>query len=130
MLTSPLVGSLQVAGRQPLIASCPSLAFWRPVQTWILAIMAASRYSLALRRCNTHWPKQVQVELMGVEIPIQLLDKAEALELVEFDPGVDSKDAWDPPKPMTSFLDKHFNRSLLDAEREVIMKESRNRTAM
>lgn len=33
---------------------------------------------------------------MGVEIPIQLLDEAEVLELVEFDPGVDSKDTWDP----------------------------------
>lgn len=57
------------------------------------------------------------------EDAIQLLDEAEALELVEFDPGVDSKDAWDPPKPMTSFLEKHFNRSLSDAEREAIMKD-------
>ena len=50
------------------------------------------------------------------EDAIQLFDEAEALEFVEFDPGVDSKDAWDPPKQMTSFLEKHFNRSLLDAE--------------
>ena len=96
----------------------------KPDSARILATMAASQYSLALRRCNAHRPKQVSVELMGVEIPIQLLNEAEALELIEFDPGVNSKDAWDPPKPMTSFLEKHFNRSLSDAEREAIMKDS------
>ena len=64
------------------------------------------------------------------EDAIQLLDEAEALELVEFDPGVDSKDAWDPPKPMTSFLEKHFNRSLSDVERDAIMKDFPKRTAM
>ena len=57
------------------------------------------------------------------EDAIQLLDEAEALELVEFDPGVDSKDAWDPPNPITSFLEKHFNRSLSDVERDAIMKD-------
>lgn len=62
MLTSPLVGCLQVAGRQPLIGLCPSLASRRRSKlgsAWILVIMAASQYSLALQRCNAHWPKQV-----------------------------------------------------------------------
>ena len=54
---------------------------------------------------------------------IQLLDEAEALELVEFDLGVDSKDAWDPPNPIMSFLEKHFKQSLSDVERDTIMKD-------
>ena len=57
------------------------------------------------------------------EDAIQLLDKAEAIELVQFDPGVDSKDAWDPPKPIMSVSEKHFNRSLSDVERDAIMKD-------
>ena len=45
---------------------------------------------------------------------IQLLDEAEAPELVKFDLGVDSKKVLDPHESMTSLLEKHFNRSLLD----------------
>ena len=54
---------------------------------------------------------------------VELLDEAEALELVEFDPSIDPKEAWDPPKAISNFLDKHFNRSLSEAEREAIMKD-------
>ena len=54
---------------------------------------------------------------------IQLLGEAEALELVEFDPSVSPKDSWDPPKAMSEFLQKHFNRTLTVAEREAILKE-------
>ena len=43
----------------------------------------------------------------------------EALELVEFDP----KDTWDPPDAMASFLQKHFNRSLEEGEKEAILKD-------
>ena len=130
-----------MAGRQQLIGSRPSLAPRRPVRTRFcldstlyLAITAASRYSRALREVHCTSAQAASsgtngsgdthlAENSDSEDAIQLLDEAEALERVEFDPGVDSKDAWDPPKPMTSFLEKHFNRSLSDAEREAIMKD-------
>lgn len=41
-------------------------------------------------------------EVSDSEDTIELLDEAEALELVEFDPGVNPKDSWDPPKPVAS----------------------------
>ena len=54
---------------------------------------------------------------------IQLLDESEALELVEFDPSVEQKGAWAPPQVIVTFLEKHFNRALLEEEREGIMKD-------
>ena len=54
---------------------------------------------------------------------IDLLDDSEALELIEFDPSVDSEDSWKPPRVMESFLDKHFNRCLSDEERKAIRKD-------
>ena len=59
----------------------------------------------------------------GDEDAINLLDEAEALELIEFDPSVEPKDSWEPPNSMTSFLDKHFNRALSEEEKEAIMKD-------
>ena len=47
-------------------------------------------------------------EVIDSEDAIKLLDEAEALELVKFDPGVDPKDSWYPPKPVASFLEKHL----------------------
>ena len=45
------------------------------------------------------------------------------LELMEFDPTVDTKDAWKPdPQTIQAFLEKHFNRSLPEEERSAIMK--------
>ena len=55
------------------------------------------------------------------EDQLNFLDEAEALELAEFD--VDSKEAWEPPKSLDSFLQKHFNRALSDTAREAIMKD-------
>ena len=49
---------------------------------------------------------------------IDLLDEAEALELIEFDPSVEPKDLWEPPISTTSFLDKHFNRALSEEEKK------------
>ena len=43
---------------------------------------------------------------------MDLLDEAEALELVEFDPKVNPEDTWE-----------HFNRSLSNEEPEAIMKD-------
>ena len=57
-----------------------------------------------------------------VEDTIDLLDESETLEMVEFDPSVSLKDSWEPPRSMVCFLERHFNRSLSDLEREAIMK--------
>ena len=57
---------------------------------------------------------------------IALLDDAEALELVEFDPSVDPEGSWKPPKALPAFLEKHFNRSLTEEERQAIMKDFPN----
>ena len=54
---------------------------------------------------------------------VDLLDESEALELIEFDPSVDPKDTWQAPQVMTTFLEKHFNRSLSPEEREAIVKD-------
>jgi hypothetical protein len=39
---------------------------------------------------------------------VELLDDAEALEFVEFDPSMDPKDSWQPPQPLAAFLHKHL----------------------
>ena len=54
---------------------------------------------------------------------ITLLDESEALELVEFDTTVTPKDTWEPPKPILTFLEKHFNKSLTEEERTAILKD-------
>ena len=41
------------------------------------------------------------------EDTIDMLDDAEALELIEFDASVEPRDSWDPPSSMASFLKKH-----------------------
>ena len=51
-------------------------------------------------------------------------------EFIEFDPRVEFKDSWKAPSTIVSFLDKHFNRSLSDDEREVIMKDFPRPTVM
>ena len=57
------------------------------------------------------------------EDKLDLLSDAEALELVEFDPAVEPEDAWEPPKSMASYLEKHFNKPLARAERMAILKD-------
>ena len=57
------------------------------------------------------------------EDTVDLLDEVEALEFIEFDPSVDPKDSWEAPASITSFLDKHFNRSLSEDEKSAIMKD-------
>ena len=53
---------------------------------------------------------------------IDLLDETEALELVEFDPTVQTPSTWDATKVMVSFLEKHFNCCLMDDERTLILR--------
>lgn len=54
---------------------------------------------------------------------VDLLDQAEALELVEFDPKVKPSD---PAQAMLNFLEKLFNKALTEEEREVIKKISKD----
>ena len=42
------------------------------------------------------------------EDSVELLSESEALKLVKFDPSIDLKDSWEPPKAMQQFLEKHF----------------------
>ena len=43
--------------------------------------------------------------------------------MVEFDPSVEPKDSWEPPKAIAGFLEKQFNRCLEDSEKEAILKD-------
>ena len=54
---------------------------------------------------------------------VELLDKAEALELIAFITCVSPKECWGPLRHMASFLQKHFKRLLSDTNREAIMKD-------
>ena len=57
------------------------------------------------------------------EDSVLLLDDSEALELIEFDPSVEPKDTWSPPTAVENFLQKYFNRTLEEGEREAILKD-------
>ena len=46
------------------------------------------------------------------EDSIQLVDDAESLELIEFDPSIEPKGTWDPPPAMANFLEELFNWTL------------------
>ena len=74
------------------------------------------------KRATEPEPEEV-LEKGSEEDLVELLDDSEALELVEFDPSVDSKDAWTPSHAISSFLGKHFNCALTEEEREAIMKD-------
>ena len=67
--------------------------------------------------------KRPRHEEREVDDTINLLDDAEALELVEFDPKVKPTGTWEPPKTIRNFLERHFNKSLSEDERESIMKD-------
>ena len=43
--------------------------------------------------------------------------------MVEFDPSMDPRDTWKPPQVILAFLEKNFNCSLAEEEREAIMKD-------
>ena len=48
------------------------------------------------------------------------------LELVEFDPTVDTPTTWTPSEAMTAFLEKHFNCCLTDSEKDEILNDFSN----
>jgi len=54
---------------------------------------------------------------------IEPLGDAEALELVEFDPAVESEESWIPPQPILAFVEKHFGKGLAPGELEKIVKD-------
>ena len=54
---------------------------------------------------------------------IDLLDDAEALELVQYDPSVQDENAWEASETINTFLEKHFLHPLASDERERIKKD-------
>ena len=58
------------------------------------------------------------------EDTLTLLSEAEALELAEYDPAVQSEDTWDPPSVIKAFLERHFNRLLSEEEKKKILGDS------
>ena len=90
----------------------------QPGSSEVQCTLAQAGSSGTDRSGDTHF-----AENSDSEDTMQLLDEAEVLELVDFNQGVDSKDAWDLPKPITSFLEKHLKQLLSDFERDAIMKD-------
>ena len=54
---------------------------------------------------------------------IDLLDDAEALEFVQFDPSVQDENAWEARKVINTFLEKYSLHPLAPEEREAIKKD-------
>ena len=54
---------------------------------------------------------------------VDLLDKEESLELVQFDPTVPDENAWEAGEIINSFIEKHFNHTITAEERDAIMKD-------
>lgn len=54
---------------------------------------------------------------------IHLLDDAEALELVQYDPSVQDETAWEANETINAFLEKHFLQPLASDERDRIKKD-------
>jgi len=69
-------------------------------------------------------PKEVvQPRDLSNEDVVELLSDSEAQEFTEFDPAVEPQGMWDPPTAMASFLERHFNHSLSEKEKEAIMTD-------
>ena len=54
---------------------------------------------------------------------IHLLDDAEALELVQYDPTVQDETVWEANETINTFLEKHFLHPLAPDERDRIRKD-------
>ena len=88
---------------------------------------SSSQASLGQQQGQGRMRKAVEVDTTSDEVTesilgdqLTLLGEAEALEFVEFDPAIQPKDSWEPPKVILSFLEKHFNRALTEQEKEKI----------
>ena len=54
---------------------------------------------------------------------VELLDKGELLELVQFDPTVEDENSWEAGEIINSFIEKDFKHTITMEEREAIMKD-------
>jgi len=54
---------------------------------------------------------------------IDLLDDAEALEFVQFNPSEQDENAWEAGEVINTFLEKHFLHPLAPEECEAIKKD-------
>jgi len=52
-----------------------------------------------------------------------LLDDVEAEQFREFYPEVKDPQSWQPPPSVVKYLEKHFNKTLTEADREAILSE-------
>lgn len=114
MLTPPASGNVYVAGHQPLIGLCSSS------DSGSIQILSSARLLRLLADTarvfggvmhigssgDTHLAKIGDTHLAKNSISIQLLDKAEAVELVDFDLGFIPRTPGTCLKLMMSFLEK------------------------
>ena len=42
---------------------------------------------------------------------------------VEFNPEIEQASTWDPPKQMSAYLKRHFNRNLREDEADAILED-------
>ena len=54
---------------------------------------------------------------------VSLLDDIEAEQFREFDPEVKDPKSWQPPSTVIKYLDKHFNKTLSETNRQAILSE-------
>ena len=60
---------------------------------------------------------------IAAEDVVEPLSDTEAQEFEEFDPSTEPEGSWEPPAMMLSFLERHFNRSLPDKDKDNILTE-------
>lgn len=77
---------------------------------------ANKKRARASKRPRVAEPEEQESDSDDESDTIHLLDEVEALELIEFDTSVAPKDSWEALKPIVSFLEKHFNKSLSEDE--------------
>ena len=70
------------------------------------------------------------VDYLTMWVQCSAVNPQECARYLTYMEGVNYMRCYFPHAHRSSFSEKHFNQSLSDAEREAIMKDSRNRTAM
>ena len=54
---------------------------------------------------------------------VAMHDEESKTMFAEFNPEIEQPNTWDPPKQMSAYLEKHFNKSLKAEEAEVILED-------